>query len=318
MKSRLLFLLALCFLLTACRTTAPVTELSGVKDFIAPRSLMDSESQTVRFFFPEFFQEDGSVCSGDGIVIIFPNGETMVIDGFVKEAGEQYCQFIKSLGITRIDYLVATHFHGDHIGTFSRILDEFEIGTLFTNGAPINTGTSKNLCAKLDSMGIVPVVLKKNDSFTIGSDKNQCNLRVFSPLLSEEDLYTVFYNPGRTEKKINNTSLVFKISFKDFSILFTGDIYKQADRIMCREFGSELQSTILKAPHHGEFYTANSPKLLSTVKPEAAVVQDTRYVNGIISMIYRFHKIQMLYRNTPGFILIESDGNSYTVSQQSY
>lgn len=59
--------------------------------------------------------------------VLLPNGKTMLIDASTSKYGEEICSFIKNLGYNKIDYLVATHPHADHIGGMNEVLNNFEI-----------------------------------------------------------------------------------------------------------------------------------------------------------------------------------------------
>lgn len=281
-----------------------------------------ADAGILKVYFPSFTdsswsEENRYVIGGDGTVIILPNDEVMVIDGFYSAASAQYTDFIKSLGITHIDYLVLTHFHGDHSGSFPELIKTFNVDIIYTNGAYTDTAPTKELLDCIKENDVTEVVIKEGDFFTVGD----CDITVYSPSLSEEDLYNVFNNPGKTAKMINNTSLVFKLEYGNFSILFSGDVYKGQDRKIVRKYGNELKSTLLKVPHHGEFYTANSGTFASVVQPEYGIVMDNRYVStmgSVISNKYFAYGGHILFRDDAGYILAESDGNSYSLSLESF
>lgn len=274
-------------------------------------SLPDSESEKIQFYAPQFYDENNNAISGDGMLIIFPNKQVMLVDCFSPQAAPQFISFIKERGISKIDYIVATHYHSDHIGSLTDILSSFEIGTLFTNGAPINNNSTKLLEDYISSHQINRKILKQGDFFSAGD----VNIEVLWPNLSEQDIYDIMNNPGKTARLINLSSIVFKLTYKNFSMLFTGDIYKDGDKQLVKKYGSKLHCTILKAPHHGDFYTANSSKFLKTVKSDYAVIQDNRYITNIIKNRYKNAKIKLLYSLKPGYVKIESDGTNYTVNK---
>ena len=83
-------------------------------------------------------------------------------------------------------------------------------------------------------------------------------------------------------------------------------------------YGDKLQSTILKVPHHGEWYTAVSDKFVHKVKARYAFFQDTRYVTSVISAKLRSSKTQLLYRKTPGYLLLVSDGKDVLVKHRAF
>ena len=310
------------FFFSGCKTV-PVEkkDLTEYKYRSANNISPDNTVPELKIYFPSFmtkkhFHKEVMI-QGDGTVIILPDGKCIVIDAFDPDDNNQLNSFLHSLNIKKIDYLFASHNHLDHIGGIPELLDNFEIGHYFWNGVHFDTNIDKEVTEKLEELNIETSILKKGDSLQL-CEAPLCTLEVLWPELSEQDIYDAFYNPGRTQRLKNNTSLVFKITYNDFSVLFTGDIYKQVDRKLVELYGDKLQSTILKVPHHGDYYTASSPEFLKAVSPDISVILDSRYVNFIISSRYRKIKTNLLYRKTGGYILINSNGKDYNVSQKSF
>ncbi|MCQ2591512.1 MAG: MBL fold metallo-hydrolase [Treponema sp.] len=278
---------------------------------------------TLKIYFPEFDYcnpETGKneIVQGDGIVLVFPDGTTMVIDSFMSTASEKFVNFIKSLGIYKIDYLFATHYHSDHIGSMPALIANFEIGQFISNGTPFGDKASTNLIQALEKYNINQAVIMEGDVLSIGKQPLTATMKIFWPTLSEKDKYDVIYNPGKTAALKNLTSLVSKLQYGDFSILFPGDVYKKGEKEIAKKYGNQLKSTVMKASHHGEWYTANHPLFVRTIKPEVAVIQDTRYITHVIDNLYKSNKGKILYRLTQGYTLIETDGKNYTISEQSF
>lgn len=304
-KNKFSFILFSLFLFFfSCKTTQ--IEQSNLNENY---SVINSSRNNFKIYFPQFYDDNDNAILGDGILIIFPNHQTMVIDGFKPIASDQYINFLKNHGVTKIDYLVATHYHSDHIGTFVDLLSSFDVGTLLINGAPTQNYYALLLEDFLSENPVKTEILKEGDSFSIADIK----LDVLWPTLSENDIYNIRNNPGRTEKLINLSSLVFKLTYKDFSILFTGDIYQEGDKKLVKKYGTSLKSTILKVPHHGEWYTANSPKFAKTVNADYGVIQDNRYITSVIKNRYKKAGTKLLYRLQPGYIFIETDGIGYDI-----
>lgn len=311
MKLKNLLLIFFSFLFLSCVTKPAEKTLNK---FPHKKSLI-SNNGSLQLFFPEFSDANGKIIEGDGSVIIFPNKQVMVIDGYFSQASTKYVSYLKSLGITKIDFLVASHFHGDHIQSLPAIIDNFEIVNFYSPGAPTNTWWSNYLLEKIQVKSINHIILKEGDELDIG----EIHLKVFSPNLTEEDIYNVYYNPGKTEKLINNTSLVFKITYNKFSIMFTGDVYKNQDRKISKKYGKELKCDLLKLAHHGDFYTANSHTWISKVKPKYGIIIDSQYVTHpwwgyVIRNRYSLHNVTLLYNNKDGYISVISDGNEYTIA----
>ena len=312
MKFKHVIISFLCITLFFCCKTPPVQKVLLNEQFYY---VGEGQNKELKIYFPQFYDSDGNAYGGDGTVIILPDNKILVIDGFVAAAATQYIDFIKSLNISKIDYLFATHYHGDHIGSFPQLIDNFEVGVFYSNGAPIQNAATPLLEEKIEEYGIKHIVLTQGDTLTFLED---CTAEVLWPNLSEKDKYDVMFNPGRTEAKINLTSLVTKLTYNDFSILFPGDIYHKGERELVSRYGNKLKSTVLKAAHHGEWYTANLPEFVRMVSPDYGIIQDNRYITFVISNIYKKAGSKILYRLTPGYILIETDGSDYKISEQSF
>ena len=309
-----LYLFLTFFTFFSCSTRPTYINTAFEKDLIInSRQILNVDSsEKLEIYFPLFTDNNNEAIGGDGIVIIFPNKSVMVIDGFYSSAANSFIKFLKEdLKIEKIDYLVATHFHGDHIGPFSKLLDLFKIAHFYSNGALTNSSTSIQLAEKIKQLGIPETVLTQGDSLQIGD----VHIDVLWPSLTEEDVYKIFYEPGKTAELINLSSLVMKMSYNNFSILFTGDIYKKGEKKLVNQYGDSLKSTILKAPHHGDFYTSNSRKFLDTVDPELTIAQtpaDFPFFTKARFVTLNKHLIRV---EKPGFIKIETTGFGYSVSE---
>lgn len=313
-KSLLLLSLVILF---GC-TTPPVQEsIQKIQ-----KTVINDSSGSMSLFFPTFSYSDvqsgeSKIVSGDCIIVLLPNGKTMMVDSFDTTGSECLVSFLRELGIKKIDYLIASHYHVDHIGGMIAVLDNFDIGEFYSNDAPFNSNSWHFLESYLKNNGIAINKLQQGDKLVLSEDPFLCTIDVLWPNLSEEDLYNIYNNPGKTERMKNNSSLVFKLQYKDFSVLFTGDVYKQGDREITKKYGEYLKSTILKVPHHGDIYTSNSFTFVKKVSPEIAIIQDPRYITYFISATYRLVGSTLLYRNSPGYIMIETDGSDYTVNEVS-
>ncbi len=312
MKNNLL-LIFLTFLLISCKTI-PIEKLN------TPGLLSDAiENQnSIKIYFPKLLNRENILGDGDGIVILLPDDEVLVIDGFYENTSEIYCDFLKSLNITKINYLIATHMHGDHIGSFPRIIEEFEIENLYTNGAFLDREPSHLFEDAIEEYELEAKVLTAGDSLNLGDNENPVTLDILWPSLTEEDINKAFKNPGFTEEFINNTALVIKLVYKDFSILFPSDIYKSTEEFLVNKYGNALHSTILKASHHGEFYTANLPDFIKCVAPDYSILQGTRYINSVIDKRYKEAGVTLLFRKSAGYILVSSDGKDYAISEETF
>ena len=208
------------------------------------------------------------VGQGESTLIQLPKGRTMLIDGggFYDtsfDVGERVvAPFLWGKKITQIDYLVLSHPHPDHLNGLLFVAKNFKVKEVWTNGETIDTETFKELEKTIAE--------KKIKRFI--ADREQSHLTIHGVTIE-------FLHPPKSpwhERGINlfsstnNHSLVLRLTYRDISILFTGDLYQEGERELINLFPS-LKSTILKVPHHGSA-TSSSPLFLEKVAPRIAIV----------------------------------------------
>jgi competence protein ComEC len=211
------------------------------------------------------------VSQGDSLLLVFPDGETMLVDagGFPgmermarkpqMDMGEDVISpYLWSRHIRHLDYAVLTHGHSDHMGGFAAILDNFRPRALWVGAEP-ETAEWKRITAraKEDGVRIVPLT-RASKPETIGGAK----IRVLAP--SPE------YVMGETAQ--NNDSLVFEVSYGRRSILLTGDAEKPVEDDLV--YNGQLRPvTLLKVGHHGS-RTSCSEAFLDALAPGYAFISD--------------------------------------------
>jgi len=115
----------------------------------------------------------------------------------------------------------------------------------------------------------------------------------------------------------NNLSIVMKITYGKFSVLFTGDIEKEAERFLIEKQKSSLKSTVVKAPHHGS-NSSSTGEFINAVNPEVAIFSvgyknPFRHPNKKVLERYREKRVKIYRTDRDGLIEIESDGENYTI-----
>lgn len=122
---------------------------------------------------------------------------------------------------------------------------------------------------------------------------------------------------GRT----NNQSVVCKIAFGSFSVLFTGDAQREAEEQILRHARrNDLKATILKAGHHGS-KTSSSPAFIEAVRPEAVVVScgagnSYGFPHTAVLAALKKQKADVYRTDRDGAISVVSDGRGYTVIKE--
>jgi competence protein ComEC len=205
---------------------------------------------------------------GDSILIEFPKGKRMLIDGGGLyedrfDIGKNViAPFLWKKKIRRIDTLVLTHPDPDHLKGLNFIASQFSIGQFWDNS--FRTESEPYLQLKK--------ILVENKIKT-----QSLNEEIPSQIINGVEIS--FLNPpalNATQRKVrnlwdlNNSSLVMKLRFKNVSALLAGDIGKEAEGRMLRKDVS-LRADILKIPHHGSS-SSSSPLFLERVKPTYAIL----------------------------------------------
>jgi len=199
---------------------------------------------------------------GDLIVIETPSGFQMVIDG-ARQRDEAVAALEEFLPFwdNSIDMIVLTHHDADHIGGLSAVIDRFNVGYILDSNAEHNdTQLARDWDSKLEAVaqqGDI-TVQKAVDGLTIDAGDGV----VF------EVIWSGVTGSGAD---INDFSTVIRMTYGDFSALFTGDITVAVEDLLAAT-EPELQSNLLKVAHHGSD-SSSSATFLSAVRPSVAVIQ---------------------------------------------
>ncbi|MBR0423276.1 MAG: MBL fold metallo-hydrolase [Clostridia bacterium] len=187
----------------------------------------------------------------------------ILIDAADKEPTEPVCEYLSNHNVKKLDLVVMSHPHRDHIGQMKSVIDNFKIDKFIQSDIPDDvlptSVTYENMLKALVDKKVNTQTLAAGDKFNLGDLK----FKVLGPVKSSEN--------------INNCSLVVKVVYKDVSFLFTGDAEKFEENTMLKS-GENLHATVLKVGHHGST-TSTTPNFLKSVSPKYAVISSENKPN---------------------------------------
>lgn len=207
-------------------------------------------TNAVNFNLTAFFLDVGQ---GDSGFLELPEGKTMLIDAGTSKSAKSIVSFIRSRGHSRIDYVIATHPHADHIGGMTEILNNFEIGDFYTVSAKSDSKTYKNMISALTEKEI-PVT------------EVTANYR----LLGIPQISAVFAAPVSVASDLNNASCVLRLSLGESDFLFAGDAESESEKLMLSG-NVPLDAEVLKVGHHGS-KTSSTEAFVWAVHPIYAII----------------------------------------------
>jgi competence protein ComEC len=194
------------------------------------------------------------VGQGDSIFVGFPNGQDMLVDAGDQAAGPTVVQYLRSRGVTRIDILVASHPHADHIGGVSRILGVFPVGRVWDSGYVHGSRVQEDFLRTIKAKGIRYGKPKAGFSQQVGEATVQVLAPPAKPL-------------SGTDSDANNSSIVLRITYGAVSFLLPGDM-ESGERATVAKWP---RSTVLKVAHHGS-RNGTDLAFAKAVSPEYAVI----------------------------------------------
>lgn len=238
------------------------------------------EGKLTAYFLDLETDPDAEDKAGDSTILISPDGKVMLLDAGHPGAGHLVVQALKDLGIEKIDYLVASHPHIDHIGGIPEVMEAFPVGETYSSYVEYTTKTYENYVAALEKSGAEHHNLKTGDVFQFGE---QVQVEVLGP--EEEIVYPDGF-PDNSTEFLNNHSLTLKFTYGESSALFSGDLYLPQERDYVEQYGEKLHSDLVKANHHGKD-TSNSKKWIKATSPQVVVAMNDKAPNMTVCENYK-------------------------------
>ncbi len=244
------------------------------------------------------------VGQGDAILIQGPEGNVLIDGGDRWDwVGERLISYLEAQGVEKLEAIVSTHPHADHIGGLPAVINNFPVEKIYDSGRIHTTRTFEEYLLLIDRKGIPYATPRRGEVLTVAN----LEFKVLHP------------GPNIEDYSLNDASIVLRLEFGEISFLFTGDAEKRAEREII-ESGLPVSATILKVGHHGS-RTSTNPFFLEEVGPEVAVIQvgeDNRFGHprAEVLQLLEKHEIEVYRNDQAGTVVIGSDGSDYWVETE--
>lgn len=246
------------------------------------------------------------VGQGDSSLVIC-DGKTLLIDAGENGHEADVINYLRNLGIQKLDYIIVTHQHSDHIGGMPEVIEEFDADNIImpklTKSQTPTNSTYKAFLEALKGSDAKVISSKVGASYSLGSAK----FDICGPVTDDAE-------------DINSMSVVTKITYGETSFLFTGDAETDEEKEVL-DIGADVDADVYKMGHHGS-YTSSSKDFLNAVTPEICIIScgtDNDYGHPHDAALKRAKKhTSEIYRtDICGSIVVESNGVDLNVSYEN-
>lgn len=279
----ILLFIAIAYVYSTYQNTDKTVNDNTIKQRKTESTLKESSNNLDVYFL--------DVCQADSI-LLSNNGHYMLIDAGNNEDGPKLVNYFKSLGITKFDYVIATHAHEDHIGGMDDIIKNFDIGIFYMPDLITTTKTFEDVLDALSEKQIAFETPTIDQEFSFSDTK----------------ITTLYVN--NEAKNLNDSSIVLRLKHGTNTFLFTGDASTKVEKQLLNK---NIASDVLKVGHHGSRYST-SKEFLNKVNPQYAIISvgiNNTYKHPHDETLKKLNdKKIIIYRtDQEGTIVAESNGN---------
>lgn len=270
-------------------TTAAVTEA-----IVTTVSVTETEAAPINSTFSIHFIDVGQADAA----LIECDGHYMLIDGGNKEDSNLIYSVLKKAAVPKLDMIVGTHAHEDHIGGLPGALNYTTADLVLSPVTSYDSEAFEDFKKYADKNGGGLVIPSVGDTYSLGSSE----VKIIG--VNETD-------------DTNNTSIVLKITYGQTSFLFTGDAEREAEQAIL-DRNADISATVLKVGHHGSD-TSTSYVWLREIMPEYAIIsvgEGNSYNHPTDEVLSRLRDAEVKTYRTDlnGDIFLTSDGKTVTIT----
>lgn len=235
--------------------------------------------------------------------LIVSGSETVLIDCGERDYSNRVISYIRDLGINRLDYVIVSHPHTDHMGGMSYILDEFDIGAVIMpkiqESVLPTTNAYQRLLKSIDRKKLKVEYAEAGKSYGLGNSV----MTVLSPVKNYDGL--------------NNYSITVRLAHGANTFLFTGDIEKSAEADILAS-GADVSATVLKVAHHGSSSSSHKA-FIDAADPEYSVIEvgkgnDYGHPHRETLEWIKEREVKLYRTDLNGDVVFVSDGEGLEVS----
>jgi competence protein ComEC len=240
------------------------------------------------------------VGQADSILVHTPSGNNMLIDAGNNADDDTVTSYLSRQKVKKLDVLVGTHPHEDHIGGMDVVIQKFQIGKVYMPKKTTNTRTFEDVLQAVKDKGLKITAPVAGSAIDLDP---KVKVQILAP-------------NSASYKDLNNYSIVLKVTYGKTSFLLTGDAERESEKEMLAK-GYNLKADVLKVGHHGS-NSSTSAAFLKAVAPKYAVIcvgQGNDYGHPKKEILDRLARARVkVYRtDLNGTIIAESDGEKVTV-----